>query len=92
MDTAARLLAYELADTGWYERWNLLPFPNGIRVSDRGESLSVSMCFRSQGAYVNNPPRWYSMPVSASEPVEDQVRHFVEKITAADPRETAQRF
>ncbi|WP_051877086.1 hypothetical protein [Streptomyces natalensis] len=88
---AARLLTHQIADSGWHERWNCLPFPNSIQVSDRDDSPSVSMTFRTAEPYLNSTPLWYSMSVSAHEPVEDQVRQFIEQITTTDPREAAQR-
>lgn len=41
--------------------------------------------FKEGGTY-----RWHAMSVTAQEPVEEQVRRFVEQITATDPRESAE--
>ncbi|MFC9815194.1 hypothetical protein ACFVJM_24295 [Streptomyces virginiae] len=90
VDAAARLLARQIADSGWYERWNCLPTPNGINVTERGENSQVRMTFRTAEADLSTGSRWYRMPVSASEPAREQVRRFVEDIMAIDPREAAQ--
>ncbi|WP_405978611.1 hypothetical protein [Streptomyces sp. NBC_00158] len=87
VDTAARLLAHGIAEAGWYDRWNCRPLRHGITVSGRGESSRVSMHFLTAP---DDGYRWYTMPVSTREPVQDQVRRFIEEITATDPRETAQ--
>ncbi|AZM91161.1 MULTISPECIES: hypothetical protein [Streptomyces] len=87
VDAAARLLAQGITDSGWYERWNCLPLRQGINVSGRGESSCVSMYFLTGP---DSGSRGYTMQVSAHEPVQDQVRRFVEEITATDPRKTAQ--
>ncbi|TLQ44621.1 hypothetical protein [Streptomyces marianii] len=89
VDTAARLLAHRIAASDWFERWNCQPFSHGIRVSDRGESPEVIMPFVTDGFGPGKGLRWYAMPVSMQEPVGDQVRRFVERITATDPRESA---
>ncbi|WP_244375387.1 hypothetical protein [Streptomyces ficellus] len=89
VDTAARLLAHRIAATGWSKRWNCRLFSNGICVRERGESPAVSMSFATDDSGRMRGYRWYVMPVSVQEPVEDQVLRFVERITATDPRENA---
>lgn len=44
----------------------------------------VTSQFDEGGTY-----RWHVMSVTAQEPVEEQVRRFVEQITATDPSESA---
>ncbi|MFE9953314.1 hypothetical protein ACFYRJ_38600 [Streptomyces sp. NPDC005531] len=90
VDTAARLLAHRIADSHWHERWDCQPFPQGIRVQERGRSPKVFMPFMTDRSGEARAFRWHAMPVSAHEPVEDQVRRFVEQITATDPRESAE--
>ncbi|MFB6575994.1 hypothetical protein ACFCYC_00915 [Streptomyces sp. NPDC056402] len=96
MDTAARLLAHRIAATDWYERWDCQPFVHGIRVQERGESAEVVMPFVTGQFGEGGAYRWHIMSVSVSvsvqEPVEKQVRRFVEQITATDPRGSAKGF
>ncbi|MEU6312710.1 hypothetical protein [Streptomyces sp. NPDC047014] len=82
VDTAARLLAQRIAAADWYERWDLRPSPNGIRVQARGESAAVFVSFVTGRFGEGGTSRWCVMPVSAEEPVEEQVRCFVERISA----------
>ncbi|MGH4033561.1 hypothetical protein ACQB60_32045 [Actinomycetota bacterium Odt1-20B] len=89
VDAAARLLAHRMADSDWYERWGCEPFTHGISVTERGESPGVLMPFVTGGFGSGGEFRWYVMPVSLQEPVEEQVRRFVDEITTADPRESA---
>ncbi|MER5967775.1 hypothetical protein [Streptomyces sp. NPDC002057] len=46
--------------------------------------VRVTSCFDKGGTY-----RWHVMFETAQESVEEQVRRFVEQITATDPRESA---
>ncbi|MFG3041498.1 hypothetical protein ACGFYZ_31800 [Streptomyces sp. NPDC048330] len=89
VDTAARLLAHEIAATDWYRQWDCQPYRHSIRVQRRGESPVVAMHFVT-GSFDSGTPRRHLMPVSPQEPVAAQVRRFVEQITATDPRESAQ--
>ncbi|MFE1873590.1 hypothetical protein ACFW9N_22310 [Streptomyces sp. NPDC059496] len=90
VDTAARLLADRIAASDWFERWNCERFTHGISVSERGDSPKVIMHFVTDGFGPGGVFRWHVMPVSMQEPIGDQVRRFVERITATDPRESAQ--
>ncbi|MFH8254041.1 hypothetical protein [Streptomyces roseolus] len=92
VDTAARLLARELGARDWYRRWNCLtpPWGLGISVDGRGEKARVTMRFRVEGSFLATAHRRFTMAVTGNEPVEDQVRRFVERIDASDPRSTAQ--
>ncbi|MER7174740.1 hypothetical protein [Streptomyces mesophilus] len=90
VDAAARLLAHQIAGSDWFERWNCEPFTYGIRVAQRGEAPEVIMSFVTGGFGPGGVMRWHVMPVSAQKPVEDQVRRFIEQITATDPRESAE--
>lgn len=89
VDTAARLLAHRIAATDWYKRWDCQPFVHGIRVQERGESAGVVMPFGTGQFDEGGTYRWHVMSVTAQEPVDEQVRRFVEHITATDPRESA---
>ncbi|WCD90913.1 hypothetical protein KPP03845_107342 [Streptomyces xanthophaeus] len=89
VDTAARMLAHRIADSDWYERWDCQPFPHGISVQQRDSSAEVFMPFMTNRSGGATAFRWHKMPVSALEPVEEQVRRFVEQITATDPRKSA---
>ncbi|GAV41083.1 hypothetical protein [Streptomyces acidiscabies] len=82
VDAAARLLARELVALDWHRRWNCLPPPwsLGVSVGGRGEEAHVTMEFVVTGL------RSYTLSVTGNEPVEDQVRRFVERIDASDPR------
>ncbi len=90
VDTAARLLTRRIAATDWYQRWGCRPFVHGIRVQERGEAAQVVMPFVTGQFDESGTYRWHVMSVSAQEPVEEQVRRFVEQITATDPRESAE--
>ncbi|MEU2548525.1 hypothetical protein ABZ618_24305 [Streptomyces roseolus] len=91
VDTAARLLARELAALDWYRRWNCLPPPWGLGfpVAGRGEKARVTMRFRAEDAFLATAYRRFTLPVTGNEPVEDQVRRFVGRIDTSDPRSTA---
>ncbi|MFJ3881222.1 hypothetical protein ACIPW5_27710 [Streptomyces sp. NPDC090077] len=74
-------LARSVADHGWEEpvdtACRLLADSNqydGVFVGGRGESAYVSMHRQTDSG-----SSWCSMPVSAHEPVQEQVRRFVEK-------------
>lgn len=75
--------ARELVALDWHRRWNCLPPPwsLGVSVGGRGEEAHVTMEF------VVTNLRSYTLPVTGNEPVEDQVRRFVERIDASDPRD-----
>ncbi|MFE4634858.1 hypothetical protein ACFRJ1_15985 [Streptomyces sp. NPDC056773] len=90
VDTAARLLADRVAASDWFARWNCEPFTHGISVSERGECPEVIMSFVTDGFGPGGVQRWHVLPVSAQEPVQDQVRRFVERIATTDPRENAE--
>ncbi|MFE4519056.1 hypothetical protein ACFRMQ_33270 [Kitasatospora sp. NPDC056783] len=90
VDTAARLLAHRIAATDWYERWDCRPFAHGISVQERGEPARVVMSFLTGRSDEGGAYRWHVMPVTEREPVDEQVRRFVERITATDPRESAE--
>lgn len=89
VDTAARLLARRIAATDWYERWDCQPFVHGICVQARGASAEVVMHFVTGRLDEGGTYRRHVMSVSSQEPVEEQVRRFIEQITATDPRESA---
>ncbi|WP_177181904.1 hypothetical protein [Streptomyces sp. TLI_105] len=89
VDTAARLLAHRIVATGWYKRWDCQPSLHGIRVQERGESAAVVMPFVAGQFEGSGTFHCRVMSVSAQESVEEQVRRFVEQITATDPRESA---
>ncbi|MBD3577895.1 hypothetical protein ICJ52_16850 [Streptomyces sp. KD18] len=92
VDTAARLLARELAVLDWYRRWNCPPPPPGLGVSvgGRGEKAYITMRFRVEDSFHLTAWRHYTMAVTGNEPVEDQVRRFAERIAGSDPRTSAQ--
>ncbi|MFF7813459.1 hypothetical protein ACFZCF_16315 [Streptomyces sp. NPDC007945] len=93
VDTAARLLARELAARDWHQRWNCLapPWGLGVSVRGRGEEAGVTMWFRVEDAVLATASHFrYTMAVTGADPVEDQVRRFVEGIDTSDPRSTAQ--
>ncbi|WP_050369961.1 hypothetical protein [Streptomyces acidiscabies] len=83
VDAAARLLARELVALDWHRRWDYLPPPwsFGVSVGGRGEKAHVTVEF------VATNLRSYTLSVTGNEPVEDQVRLFVERIDASDPRD-----
>lgn len=74
----------------WFARWKCEPFTHGISVSERGECPEVIMSFVTDGFGPGGVQRWHVLPVSAQEPVQDQVRRFVERIATTDPRENAE--
>ncbi|MFD7974264.1 hypothetical protein [Streptomyces sp. NPDC059071] len=92
VDTAVRLLARELVDLDWYQRWNCLPPPwgLGLSVGGRGEKAHITMRFRIEDSFRATAFRHYTMAVTGNEPVEDQVRRFAERIDTPDPRAAAQ--
>ncbi|MEU6214337.1 hypothetical protein ABZ891_31130 [Streptomyces sp. NPDC047023] len=90
VDTAARLLTRRVAETDWYKRWDCRPFVHGICVGKRGEAAEVLMRFVTSPFDEGGTYRWHVMTVTAQEPVEEQVRRFVARITATDPRESAE--
>ncbi|MEU6210921.1 hypothetical protein ABZ891_13545 [Streptomyces sp. NPDC047023] len=90
VDTAARLLTRRVAETDWYNRWDCLPFGYGICVRERGEAAEVLMRFVTSPFGGGGAHRCHVMTVTAQESVEEQVRRFLEQITATDPRESAE--
>ncbi|MCX4776385.1 hypothetical protein [Streptomyces sp. NBC_01264] len=90
VDTAARLLAQRVSSSDWYERWDCRAYPYGIKVSEREEEPEVGMACMTYRSGEREADSWQTLPVSAREPVEDQVRHFFERIMATDPRERAE--
>ncbi|MER5886757.1 hypothetical protein ABT160_23275 [Streptomyces sp. NPDC001941] len=89
VDTAARLLAQHVNTSDWCTRWTCEPFTAGIRVNVRGTSPEVIMSFMNDGFGPGGRHRWFTLPVTSGEPVRDQVRRFIARITEADPRDIA---
>ncbi len=90
MDTVARLLEKTLVDSGWFERWGCVL----ERVeSSREEPCDVEVQFTEERGLGEHPSLFsYQLPVTETEPAEDQARRFAAAILAEDPRRTAQRW
>lgn len=87
VDTVARLVAQELVHSGWFERWDCAV----DRVEPRREEpAGVEVYFRRRRAAPHDPGFTFDLPVTGDAPAEEQARRFITRVTAGDPRETAE--
>ncbi|MEU4174265.1 hypothetical protein [Streptomyces sp. NPDC026589] len=90
MDTVARLLKKTLVDSGWFERWGCVL--EQVR-SSREEPCGVEVQFTQERRPGDHPRRFgYELPVTWTEPAEDQALRFAAAILAEDPRSTAEQW
>ncbi|MDT0609044.1 hypothetical protein [Streptomyces lancefieldiae] len=88
VDTVARLVTREFADSGWFERWDCVV----DRVELRREvPEGVEVYFsRRREAPLDGPDFTFDLPVTRHDPAGEQARRFIDLITADDPRKTAE--
>ncbi|MER7111335.1 hypothetical protein [Streptomyces sp. NPDC000229] len=88
VDTVARLLTRQLADSGWFERWGCVM----NRVEPRREEPEGVVVYfrRRRDTWMYGADFAYDLPVTRHEPAEEQARRFIGLITADDPRKTAE--
>ncbi|WP_254405371.1 hypothetical protein [Streptomyces sp. AC627_RSS907] len=88
VDTVARLVTQELADSNWFERWDCVM----DRVElEREVPEGVEVYFsRRRDAGAHRSDFCFDLPVTRHEPAGEQARRIIALITAGDPRETAE--
>ncbi|MFH9689069.1 hypothetical protein ACH4LE_22565 [Streptomyces sp. NPDC017413] len=90
MDTVARLLGRTLVDSGWFEGWGCVL--ERVQAS-REEPCGVEGQFTQERQPGDHPSRFsYELPVTWTEPAEDQALRFAAAILAEDPRSTAEQW
>ncbi|MFE6700840.1 hypothetical protein [Streptomyces sp. NPDC057718] len=88
VDTVARLVTRELADSGWFERWDCVVDLVQLR---REVPEGVEVCFSSpRAAGLRSPGFFIDLPVTRHEPAGEQARRLIGLIMADDPRRTAE--
>ncbi|MFD6981796.1 hypothetical protein ACFWAX_13975 [Streptomyces sp. NPDC059956] len=86
VDTAARLLAHQIARSGWLERGGPPSVPQQHQGHGAGRGDHGVPVLHDPPVRRTRPDGLHVLTVSDREPVEEQVRRFVERITATDPR------
>lgn len=87
VDTVARLLTREFAESGWFERWDCA-VDRIEPTREVPEGVEVYFSRRRDGS-AHGSDFTFDLPVDRYEPAEAQARRFIELITADDPRRTA---
>ncbi|MCX4962400.1 hypothetical protein [Streptomyces virginiae] len=88
VDSVARLMTLELAESGCFERWGC--GVNTVYPLRRQESAQVVVHFSPlEAPYSIGSTFVHEVPVSRDVPAEEQVRRFVDMVAADDPRATA---
>lgn len=88
VDSVTRLMALELAESDCFERWGW--GVNAVHPLRRQESAQIVVRFSPlEEPYSIGSTFVHEVPVSRDVPAEEQVRRFIDRVAADDPRGTA---